>query len=126
MLERAIRPLGVDDAGYRALRPRALRLLRYLASSVYEISGERRPLAVTRATYDEAAGSALTPPDPGAAAHAGVHASGYAFDVRRRYGSGAQAQAFQWTLERLQALGLITWTRGRAVIHVVVSPRASP
>jgi hypothetical protein len=45
--------------------------------------------------------------------------------VRRRYGSGAQAQAFQWTLERLQALGLIAWTRGRAVIHVTVSPRAA-
>jgi hypothetical protein len=124
-LERALRQLGVAGAGYRALRPRALRLLQYLASKVYELSGERRPLAVTRATYDEAVGSALTPRDPGAAAHAGVHATGFAFDVRRRYGSGAQAQAFQWTLERLQALGLITWTRGRAVIHVVVSPRAS-
>ena len=124
-LERATRPLGNEGAGYRTLRPRALRLLRYLASTVYEISGERRPLAVTRATYDEAVGSTLTPPDPGAREHAGVHAGGYAFDVRRRYGSGAQAQAFQWALERLQALGLITWARGRAVIHVVVSPRAS-
>jgi hypothetical protein len=124
-LERATRALGHDEAGYRTLRPRALALLRYLARRVYEISGERRPLAVTRATYDEAAGSALTPPDPGASAHAGVHASGFAFDVRRRYGSGAQAEAFQWTLERLEALGLITWTRGRSVIHVVVSPRAS-
>ena len=123
-LERATRPLG-EGAGYRALRPRALRLLRYLASTVYEISGERRPLAVTRATYDEAEGSTLTPPDPGATEHAGVHAGGYAFDVRRRYGSGAQAEAFQWALERLQALGLITWARGRAVIHVVVSPRGS-
>jgi hypothetical protein len=121
----AIRQLGVAGAGYHSLRPRALRLLQYMASKVYELSGERRPLAVTRAAYDEAVGSALTPADPGAAAHAGVHATGFAFDVRRRYGSGAQAQAFQWTLERLQALGLITWTRGRAVIHVVVSPRAS-
>jgi hypothetical protein len=53
-----------------------------------------------------------------------VHATGFAFDIRRRYGSGAQAQAFQWTLERLAALGLISWTRGEAVIHVTVSPRA--
>jgi hypothetical protein len=124
-LPRAVESLGVDSAGYRALRPRALGLLRYLANEVYELSGEPRPLAVTRATYDEAVGNVLTPRDPGAAAHAGVHATGFAFDVRRRYGSGAQAAAFQWTLERLQALGLITWTRGRAVIHVVVSPRAS-
>jgi hypothetical protein len=124
-LERAIQQLGVAGAGYHALRPRALRLLEYMARTVYELSGERRPLALTRATYDEAAGSTLTPAEPGAAAHAGVHATGFAFDVRRRYGSGAQAAAFEWTLERLQALGLITWTRGKAVIHVVVSPRAS-
>jgi hypothetical protein len=123
-LERATRPLG-DGAGYRTLRPRAVGLLRYMASTVYELSGERRPLAVTRAAYDEASGAGLTPRDPGATTHAGVHASGFAFDVRRRYGSGAQAEAFQWTLERLQALGLITWTRGRSAIHIVVSPRAS-
>jgi len=124
-LGRATRPLGGDEAGYGTLRPRALQLLRYLATAVYEISGERRPLAVTRAAYDEAASAALTPPDPGATTHGSVHAGGFAFDVRRRYGSGAQAEAFQWALERLQALGLITWTRGRSVIHVVVSPRAS-
>ena len=124
-LERATRPLGYEGIGYRTLRPRAVSLLRYLARTVFEIGGERRPLAVTRATYDEAAGGRLTPPGRGAAGHAGVHASGFAFDVRRRYGSGAQAEAFQWTLERLEALGLITWTRGESVIHVVVSPRAS-
>jgi hypothetical protein len=97
-----------------------------MAGAVHEISGERRPLSVTRATYDEASGAALTPPDPDAATHAGVHASGFAFDIRRRYGSGAQAEAFQWTLERLQALGLISWARGRSAIHVVASPRALP
>ena len=90
------------------------------------VRAERRraPAQVTRATYDEEAASSLTPHDPGAAAHAGVHATGFAFDVRRRYGSGAQAAAFEWTLERLEALGLIAWTRGKSVIHVVVSPRA--
>ena len=76
------------------------------------------------AAYDEKAAAALTPHDPGAAADAGVHATGFAFDIRRRYGSGAQAAAFEWTLERLGALGLIAWTRGQSVIHVVVSPRA--
>jgi hypothetical protein len=54
-----------------------------------------------------------------------VHATGFAFDIRRRYGSGRQAAAFQWTLERLEALGLIAWTRGRSVIHVVVSQRTN-
>jgi hypothetical protein len=123
-LERLAARMVGDAAAYRALRPRALAVLRYIARQVYELSGEERPLAVTRAAYDEASGPALTPPDLDEATHASLHATGYSFDVRRRYGSGAQAQAFQWTLERMQALGLIAWTRGLAVIHVTASPLA--
>ena len=123
-LERVAARLGENTDTYVALRPRAARLLTYLTGKVYELSGEQRPLAVTRATYDDGSAATLTPRDPGAAAHAGMHATGFAFDIRRRYGSGAQAAAFQWTLERLEALGLIAWTRGRSVIHLVVSPRA--
>ena len=123
-LERDAARLGEDPNTYLALRPRSARLLAYLAGKVYKLSGEQRPLAVTRATYDEESAATLTPRDPGAAADAGVHATGFAFDIRRRYGSGSQAAAFQWTLERLEALGLIAWTRGRSVIHLVVSPRA--
>ena len=123
-LERIAARLGENPNTYVALRPRAARLLTYLTGKVYELSGEQRPLAVTRATYDDGSAATLTPRDPGAAADAGVHATGFAFDIRRRYGSGAQAAAFQWTLERLEALGLIAWTRGRSVIHLVVSPRA--
>ena len=121
-LERLAARMGADPAAYRALRPKALALLGYMARRVYMLSSEERPLAVTRAAYGEASARALTPPDLDEATHASLHATGYSFDVRRRYGSGAQAQAFQWTLERLQALGLIAWTRGRAVIHVTVSP----
>jgi hypothetical protein len=91
---------------------------------VYDLSRDETPLTVTRAAYDEAAGAALTPPDLADDAHAGIHATGFAFDIRRRYGSGSQAEAFQWTLERLEALGLIAWMRGTNVIHVTVSPRA--
>lgn len=125
-LARVTARLAPDPAVYRALHPQALAVLRYMARQVYELSGEEdRPLMVARAAYDEASGSLLTPPDLAETTHASLHATGYSFDVRRRYGSGAQAQAFQWTLERLQALGLIAWTRGRAVIHVTVSPRAA-
>jgi hypothetical protein len=53
-----------------------------------------------------------------------LHATGYAFDIRRRYESGAQAAAFQYTLERLSALGLIAWMRDRNVIHVTVASQA--
>ncbi len=123
-LERIAARLGEDPTRYAALRPRAAHLLTYLTGRVYELSGEGRPLAVTRAAYDEESAAMLTPHDPGAAADASVHATGFAFDIRRRYGSGAQAAAFQWALERLEALGLIAWTRGRSVIHIVTSPRA--
>ena len=124
-LLRVLAPLTETPGDYLALRPRAARFLGYLAAKVYELSGEERPLALMRATYDDEAASTLTPADPGAAADADVHGTGFAFDIRRRYGSGAQAAAFQWALERLEALGLIAWTRGRSVIHVVVSPRAT-
>ncbi len=123
-LETIVAGLHEDPSTYVALRPRAAQLLAYLTGKVYELSGEQRPLAVTRTTYDEESASTLTSRDPGATADAGVHATGFAFDIRRRYGSGAQAAAFQWTLERLEALGLIAWSRGRSVIHLVVSPRA--
>jgi hypothetical protein len=123
-LERIAARLTENPTAYVALRPRAARLLAYLAAKVYELSGDEHPLAVTRATYDEEAAPTLTPYDPGAAAHAGTHATGFAFDVRRRYGSRVQAAAFEWTLERLEALGLIAWTRGQSVIHIIVSPRA--
>jgi hypothetical protein len=117
--------LGADPSAYRTLRPRALRLLGYLAREVYELSKERRPLTVLRAAYDEASGVTLTPRDlETKAEHSSIHATGFAFDIRRRYGSGTQAEAFQWTLERLEALGLLDWTRGRSVIHIVVSPHA--
>ena len=38
-----------------------------------------------------------------------IHATGFAFDIRRRYRNGAQAEAFQYMLDRLQALNLIAW-----------------
>jgi hypothetical protein len=123
-LQRALAPLTENPARYVALRPRAVRFLAYVSAKVHELSGEERPLALTRAAYDHEAATTLTPHDPGAAADADVHSTGFAFDIRRRYGSGAQAAAFQWALERLETLGLIAWTRGRSVIHVVVSPRA--
>jgi hypothetical protein len=123
-LLRVLAPLTDNPSDYLVLRPRAARFLAYLSAKVYELSGEERPLTLTRAAYDDEAATKLTPHDPGAAADADVHSTGFAFDIRRRYGSGAQAAAFQWTLERLETLGLIAWTRGRSVIHVVVSPRA--
>jgi hypothetical protein len=116
--------LRADPALYRMLRPRALALLEYLTAQVREVSGAKRPLRVTAAAYDEAYADVLLDGDADAATHP-VHATGFSFDIRRRYESGAQAEAFQYTLERLEALGLIAWMRGERVIHVTVSPRAA-
>jgi hypothetical protein len=52
-----------------------------------------------------------------------LHTTGYAFDVLRSYRSNRQAGAFQFWLDRLQALGLIAWVREPAAIHVTVSDR---
>ena len=123
-LDRVVARAGGDPAAYRTLRGTASRLLSYLATRVYNLSGAERPLTVTRAVYDEASARLFASPDPDRAAHSSLHATGFSFDVRRRYESGAQAAAFQWTLERLETLGLIAWWRGRAVIHITVSPRA--
>lgn len=124
-VDRSAARIGGDPAAYRTLRRRALRLLRYLAAQVHDLSGAETPLIVTSAAYDEASGARLLlQSEPETATHSSFHATGYAFDIRRRYESGAQAVAFQWALERLEALGLIAWTRGRAVIHITVSPLA--
>jgi hypothetical protein len=117
--------LDADPALYRLLRPRALALLEYLAAHVRELSGAEQPLRVTAAVYDEAYGNLLPSGDADAGTHASVHATGFSFDVRRRYETGGQAEAFQYTLERLETLGLIAWMRDERVIHVTVSPRAA-
>ena len=113
---------GASPAAYRSLTQGAANLLRYLAAEVHELSGDATPLTVTRAAYDEASAALVAPKAPGAATHSSLHATGDSFDIRRRYGSGAQAEAFQWTLERLEALGLIAWWRDTTAIHVTVSP----
>jgi hypothetical protein len=51
----------------------------------------------------------------------GLHDAGFTFDVRRRYRSGAQAEAFQYMLDRLQSLNLIAWARDSNAIHVTTS-----
>jgi hypothetical protein len=117
--------LSVDPTLYRMLRPRARAVLEYLTGWVRDTSAVERPLRVTSAVYDEAYAGLLLGSDLARGTHPSIHATGYSFDIRRRYGSGAQAEAFQYALERLEALGLIAWMRGTRVIHITVSPRAA-
>jgi hypothetical protein len=97
----------IGEALFWGLRPPAYALAVYTARGVRQVSGTSAPLTVTRLVTTAEGG--------------GAHASGYAFDVRRRYRSGSQAEAFQYMLDRLQALNLIAWTRDSTTIHVVAS-----
>ena len=115
--------VGARPTLYRGLRVEALALLIYLAREVHEISGAPTPLivssAVSDASYQQAAGTAVSSEDTGWA-----DTTGYAFTIRRRYGTGRQAEAFQYELERLQALNLIAWVRQPRTIHITVSSKA--
>jgi hypothetical protein len=117
--------LGRRPALYRALRPQALALLCYLAGRVHSLSGSATPLIVTSAVRDESYQRLLTQTNPEATAAYSLHTTGYAFDLLRRYGSDAQAQALQYELDRLQALDLIAWVREPSAIHVTVSSGAA-
>jgi hypothetical protein len=98
---------GVGDELFWGLRPRAFALAVYMARGVRKVSGTRSALTVTRLVTTAQEGRS--------------HATGFAFDVRRRYRSGAQAEAFQYMLDRLQALNLIAWVRDSDAIHIMAS-----
>ncbi len=89
-------------AGGGRLAPPALDLLAELSVRVHRLWAGSAPLVVTQT---------------------GSH--GYSFAIARRYASRAQADAFQATLDRLQALNLIAWTRTSRAIDVTVASDAS-
>ncbi|MGI9185329.1 MAG: hypothetical protein ACR2GZ_10280 [Solirubrobacteraceae bacterium] len=106
--------LGVPRGLYRGLRPGALKLLVALAARVRSLAGGAQPLqissTVTDHEYQRATGSMV----PAAA-------TGWSFQIARRYVNPAQAQAFQAVLDRLQALNLIAWARAGSTIDVTVA-----
>ncbi len=116
--------LGRPRGLYRGLRKEALALLVYVGSRVQAIGGASQPLQVTSSVRDDEYQSLLRATNPEAAQRYSLHTTGYAFDVRRRYESGAQAQAFQFVLDDLTARGLIAWAREPAAIHVTVASDA--
>ena len=116
--------LGSSRELYRSLRPEALALLVYLGSRVQALSGATRPLEVTSAVRDDGYQQLLREDNAEAARGYSLHTTGYAFDIRRRYESGAHAQAFQFLLDDLTARGLIAWVREPAAIHVTVASEA--
>jgi hypothetical protein len=110
--------LGLRPEGALLLRPDALAVAEYLAAGVREIAHSRAPLALVAATTAASSLTASADRDP-------LLATGYAFDIARHYASPAQAQAFQFMLDRLQTLNLIAYQRQGASLHVVTGPAAS-
>jgi hypothetical protein len=109
---------------YRGLRPEALALAIYLGAQVRAASGDPASLVFSSTVRDEEYQRELIRGNGEATRNYSLHTTGYAFDVLRRYGSGRQAMAFQFQLDRLQVLDVIAWVREPAAIHVTVSEDA--
>jgi hypothetical protein len=116
--------IGQSRSLYRGLRPEARALLAYLAAGVRAISGTRAALVVTSTVRDQRYQRLLVAHEREATRRYSLHTTGWAFDVLRAYASPAQARAFQFLLDRLQALNLIAWVREPAAIHVTVASGA--
>ena len=113
--------VGQKPSFYRGLRPEALAMAVYLGAQARAISGDISPLVVTSTVRDDAYHRQLVRRNTEATRAYSLHTTGYAFDVRRVYGSRRQALAFQFLLDRLQTLNAIAWVREPGAIHVTVS-----
>jgi hypothetical protein len=118
------RRLDAEPALYRGLRPEAYALAVYLAAGVRLLAGTSAPLIVTSTVRDLEYQRMLERRNPYATAAYSLHTTGFAFDIRRRYVSRAQAVAFQYMLDRLQSLNLIAWVREPGAIHITASAEA--
>lgn len=113
---------------YRALRPGALGGLLTIGAGVQALNGTAKPatlLTVTSTVRDVEYQERLGSENIQATKALSQHTTGWAIDVSRSYPTGAQAQLFQWTLTRLQALDLIAWVREPTAIHMTFSSEAT-
>jgi soluble lytic murein transglycosylase-like protein len=113
--------LEQEPSLYRGLRPEAYALAAYMAGRVRDLAGTRAPLTVTSTVRDRRYQELLVRRNIQATAAYSLHTTGFAFDVLRGYASPAQAHAFQFALDRLQAFNLIAWVREPEAIHITVS-----
>jgi hypothetical protein len=116
--------LGRKPSLYRGLRPEAYALAAYMAGRVRDLTHSRAPLTVTSTVRDRRYQALLVRRNIQATAAYSLHTTGFAFDVLRSYRSRAQALAFQFMLDRLQALNLIAWVREPEAIHITASSDA--
>jgi SAM-dependent methyltransferase len=113
--------LGAEPEVYRALRPEGLATLAYIGARVKDLSGAAQPLRVTSTVRDRAYQDVLRASNPEATDAYSLHTTGFSFDVLRDYESDHQAAAFQFALDRLQALAVIDYAVEPRAIHVTVS-----
>ena len=95
-----------------------------MAGKVRDLAGTKAPLTVTSTVRDRKYQQLLLRTNIEATATYSLHTTGFAFDVLRGYSSRAQALAFQFALDRLQALNLIAWVREPQAIHITASSDA--
>ena len=118
------RRVGASRRLYRALHPQALRVLEVIGAGTRSIA-RTRPLVVTSSVRDRRYQRVLVARNREATPNYSLHTTGWSFDIARDYRSGAQAQAFQFMLDRLTALNMIAWVREPGAIHVTVAaPRS--
>ncbi len=111
------RAVSAPRSLYRGLRPVALHELEVLADRIRSLSGAsplRLAATVQDTKYQQAAGFARP-----------LAATGWQFQIARRYRSGAQAGAFQDLLDRLQSLDLIAWAPDGGLIDITVASDAA-
>jgi hypothetical protein len=109
--------VGAPRSLYLGLNPSAVRLLIRMAAGVRTLSGGVVPLQVAAAVADRKYLSAQGTYDP-------MAPTGFSFQIARHYRSGAQAEAFQAVLDRLQSLNLIRWAPSGSVIQVTAASDA--
>jgi hypothetical protein len=116
--------LGQRPTLYRALRPEALAVLAYIGAGVHAFAGHGT-LTATSTARDARYQQLLVGSNLEATPNYSLHTTGYAFDIQRRYTAKGQAYAFQFFLDRLQALNLIAWVREPGAIHITASKDAA-
>jgi hypothetical protein len=116
--------LDVDRSLYQGLRPEALAMALYLGAQVRAYAGGTPSLIVTSTVRDQAYQDLLVRRNREATRNYSLHTTGWAFDVARVYRDARHAQAFQFVLDRLQALNVIAWVREPDAIHITASSEA--
>jgi soluble lytic murein transglycosylase-like protein len=117
--------LGVDRLLYQGLRPDALAMALYIGAQVRSYAGGNPALIVTSTVRDQAYQDLLVRRNREATRNYSLHTTGWAFDVARVYRDGRHAEAFQFVLDRLQAMNVIAWVREPDAIHITASAEAA-